>query len=324
MTVMLTLNVLYVMRHTLPQIRPLFDQYWHSGGLDHFSIDLSPIVRHDQLNILLQYHLETERIAHQEAKRSLTELTIEMAELRSSLDKSKALVDRLKSLAEEGKSLVAASHHHHYHHNHLYHHQSQQQSIQQAHPQLKSLLSNNSNSNSHNSNTITISMNNGSPSSSFVTPASSCIQKTNDNNLQQPHSLIGVRTASASAILPDGCDDSFGSGYGGSLISLTQNNTKFSTPTSIIIPTIITSNDGVGGEGSPSSQPLILSVSSKKTRFDFRKSFLIFSFVSQDDEVVHERINSHQVHLHQQQHNNINHNCEILSINQFNLNYLVV
>lgn len=99
LTAMLTLTLLHAVRHALPQVHALLAAHW-SPALEPIGRRLAPLLRHDVLTELLSVALERERIAHYEARKASKKTTVEVADLRASLEKSKAAAERLKGMLE--------------------------------------------------------------------------------------------------------------------------------------------------------------------------------------------------------------------------------
>ncbi len=96
---MLTLTLLHAVRHALPQVHALLAAHW-SPALEPIGRRLAPLLRHDVLTELLSVALERERVAHYEARKASKKTTAEVADLRASLEKSKAAAERLKGMLE--------------------------------------------------------------------------------------------------------------------------------------------------------------------------------------------------------------------------------
>lgn len=97
---MLLLQLLYTVRHALPQVHSHLVAAW-SPALEGLSRQLEPLVRGDVLTSLLAQQLERERIAHYEARKASKKATQEAADLRAALGQARSATEKFRAALEK-------------------------------------------------------------------------------------------------------------------------------------------------------------------------------------------------------------------------------
>lgn len=97
---MFTLQLLYTVRHALPQVHAIIVTHW-SPAIEGLGRQIEPLVRNEVLTSILAQQLERERVAHYEARKTSKKATQEAADLRAALEKARLATEKFRAMFEK-------------------------------------------------------------------------------------------------------------------------------------------------------------------------------------------------------------------------------